>query len=291
MTHPTPLTLEEEESMRNTVRSGYAAVALEKAESCCGPTCCGGQVDSATQLAESIGYTSEELNALPAGANMGLSCGNPVALAGLRPGEVVVDLGSGGGFDVFIAGRKVGPTGRAIGVDMTPEMLGKARKNTQSYRERSGLNNVEFRLGEIEHLPLADSSVDVIISNCVINLSPNKAQVYAEIARVLRPGGRIAVSDIVLKKPLPEAIKQDAGALVGCVAGALLLDELVEIIDSIGLVNLEIEEKPGYIQAMEESKDHIAKRMHAALPAGSGLGDYIASMNISANKSLIKQKT
>ncbi|MDX2176438.1 MAG: arsenite methyltransferase [Candidatus Sumerlaeia bacterium] len=274
------------QAVRDTVRKGYAGVATASSQgaSCCGPTCCGGQVDSASQLAAAVGYTNEELAGLPEGANMGLSCGNPTALAALSAGETVLDLGSGGGFDVFIAGRKVGASGRVIGVDMTPEMIAKARRNQAAYTARTGLANVEFRLGEIEHLPLADASVDVVISNCVINLSPDKPSVYREIARVLRPGGRIAVSDIVLKKPLPEAIRHDAEALVGCVAGALLLDELRAIISANGLADAAFVEKPGYVQAMEESKDHIAKRVYELIPAGEKLADHIASMDISARK-------
>ena len=157
---------------------------------------------------------------MPDGANLGLSCGNPAALAALKSGEVVLDLGSGGGFDVFIAGRKVGASGRAIGVDMTAEMISRARGNAASYREQTGLDNVEFRLGEIEHLPVADYSVDVIISNCVINLSPDKPQVWREIGRVLKPGGRVAVSDIALLKPLPPEIVKMVEAMVGCIAEA-----------------------------------------------------------------------
>lgn len=277
--------LQQQQAVRETVREGYARVAsADEAPSCCGPTCCGGQVDTAAQLAAAVGYGTEELAGLPEGANMGLSCGNPTALAALREGEAVADLGSGGGFDVFIAGRKVGPTGRAIGIDMTPEMLARARRNQAVYTERTGLENVEFRLGEIEHLPLGDASVDVVISNCVINLSPDKPAVYREIARVLRPGGRLAVSDIVLKKPLPQEIREDAEALVGCVAGALLLGELREIISATGLADASFEEKPGYVEAMETSKDHIAKRVNELIGEGESLADYIASMNISARK-------
>lgn len=274
------------EAVRFTVRKGYARVAkaTSEGESCCGPTCCGGQLDTAAQLAAAVGYSTDELAGLPEGANMGLSCGNPTALAALREGEFVLDLGSGGGFDVFIAGRKVGAAGHVFGVDMTPEMLSTARRNQATYTEKTGLSNVEFRLGEIEHLPMADASVDVVISNCVINLSPDKPQVYREIARVLRPGGRIAVSDIVLKKPLPEAIRTDAEALVGCVAGALLIDELRAIIAENGLVDAALVEKPGYVQAMEESKDHIAKRVKELLQPGETMADYIASMDISARK-------
>src|ERR1043166_2858014 len=192
---------EQHDAVRNKVRDGYAAIAQGDG-GCCGPHCNSAPQD-ANKLASQLGYSVEELEALPDGANMGLSCGNPAALAALKPGEVVLDLGSGGGFDVFIAGRKLGSTGRAIGVDMTPEMLARARKNAEEYRRSTGLDNVEFRLGEIEHLPVPDSSVDALISNCVINLSPDKPQVWREISRVLRPGGRVAVSDLALLKPLP----------------------------------------------------------------------------------------
>ena len=218
------------------MREGYGQIA-KSGGSCCGPapTCCGSAPAASENLAKHIGYSAEELAALPEGANMGLSCGNPNALAALQPGEVVLDLGAGGGFDVFIAGKKVGATGRAIGVDMTPEMLAKARKNIAAYRERTGLDNVEFRLGEIEHLPLADNSVDVVISNCVINLSPDKPQVWREIARVLKPGGRVAVSDLALLKPLPPAVAESVEALVGCVAGAVLVSETERMAQGGGL--------------------------------------------------------
>src|SRR5664279_4472605 len=201
-------TIDEAEAVRAAVRSGYGQIAQKETSCCSGVSCCGSDAEDSTKLASYVGYSSEELAALPEGANMGLSCGNPNALASLKPGEVVLDLGSGGGFDVFIAARTIGARGRAIGVDMTPEMLAKARKNIAAYRERSGLDNVEFRLGEIEHLPLADKSVDVVISNCVINLSPDKGQVWREIARVLKPGGRVAVSDLALFKPLPLEVKE-----------------------------------------------------------------------------------
>jgi SAM-dependent methyltransferase len=189
----------ETETVHKAVRENYAEIAKANMEAtteaseagCCAPSCCGGtKTLDVTTLATSIGYEASELSVLPQGANMGLSCGNPTALASLQPGEVVLDLGSGGGFDVFLAGPKVGPTGRVIGIDMTPDMLALARKNTQTYREHTGLDNVEFRLGEIEHLPVADASVDVVISNCVLNLSPDKPQVWRDIARVLKPGGR-----------------------------------------------------------------------------------------------------
>ncbi len=207
------------------VRKGYAAIATSEPSSRSHSCGCGGAKITPQDLAEKIGYSAGDLAALPEGANLGLSCGNPAALAALKPGEVVLDLGSGGGFDVFIAGRKVGATGRAIGVDMTPEMLAKARRNTAGYRQQTGLDNVEFRLGEIEHLPVADNSVDAIISNCVINLSPDKPQVWREMARVLKPGGRVAVSDLALLQPLPPAVREMVEAVIGCVAGAVLVDE------------------------------------------------------------------
>src|ERR1039457_547261 len=181
--------IEEVETVLAAVRNGYGQIAKKDGSCCSGVSCCGSNAEDSTKLANYVGYSTEELAALPEGANMGLSCGNPNALASLKPGEVVLDLGSGGGFDVFIAARKVGARGRAIGVDMTPEMLGKARKNIAAYQERSGLDNVEFRLGEIEHLPLADNSVDVVISNCVINLSPDQGQVWRGDGAGLETGG------------------------------------------------------------------------------------------------------
>src|SRR6516165_7324308 len=235
------------ESVRQVVREGYGQIAQKNSSCCSGVSCCGSNAEDSAQLAQFVGYSAEELAALPEGANMGLSCGNPNALAALHPGETVVDLGSGGGFDVFIAGRKVGATGRAIGVDMTPEMLAKARRNIDAYRKRSGLNNVEFRLGEIEHLPLADNSADVVISNCVINLSPDKAQVWREIARVLKPGGRVAVSDLALLKPLPVEILKMVEALVGCVAGAVLVSETERMAREAGLAEIRLNSKKEYI--------------------------------------------
>ncbi len=176
-------------------------------------------------VAEAFGYSAEELAAIPAEANMGLSCGNPIALANLNPGEVVVDLGSGGGLDVFLAAQKVGPTGRAIGIDMTPDMIALAQRNAQRGPDGKPYTNVDFKLGTIDQLPLPDASVDVIISNCVINLAPDKSAVFAEMFRVLRPGGRVAVSDIALKAELPRELAENVAALVGCIAGAIPIDE------------------------------------------------------------------
>jgi arsenite methyltransferase len=272
------------ESVRQAVREGYSRIAEKDGSCCSGVSCCGSNVEDSAQLAKYVGYSAEELAALPQGANMGLSCGNPNALAGLKPGEVVLDLGSGGGFDVFIAGRKVGATGRAIGVDMTPEMLAKARKNICAYRERSGLDNVEFRLGEIEHLPLADNSVDVVISNCVINLSPDKAQVWREIARVLKPGGRVAVSDLALLKALPAEILKMVEALVGCVAGAVLVSETERLVHEAGLTQIRLNPKKDYVAAMTDWNDPLYQKIVAHLPVGSGPGEYITSLEVTANK-------
>jgi SAM-dependent methyltransferase len=235
-------------------------------------------------LAQHIGYSAEELAALPEGANLGLSCGNPNALAALQPGEVVLDLGAGGGFDVFIAGQKVGASGRAIGVDMTPEMLAKARKNIAAYRQRTGLENVEFRLGEIEHLPVADASVDVVISNCVINLSPDKAQVWREVARVLKPGGRVAVSDLALLKPLPPAVAESVEALVGCVAGAVLVSETERMAKDAGLSDIGLKSKSGSIDGMVDWQDPFYQKIVAHLPAGTKLSDYVTSLEITARR-------
>jgi SAM-dependent methyltransferase len=275
------------EGVRQKVREGYGKIATSG--SCCSSgsssvSCCGSDAAAAVQLAQHIGYSAEELAALPDGANMGLSCGNPNAIAALQPGEVVLDLGAGGGFDVFIAGRKVGSTGRAIGVDMTPEMLAKARKNIATYRERSGLDNVEFRLGEIEHLPVANASVDAIISNCVINLSPDKPQVWREIARVLKPGGRVAVSDLALLKPLPLAVAGSLEALIGCVAGAVLVSETERMAGDAGLVDIVLTAKSGYVDGMVDWQDPLYRNIMANLPAGAKPGDYITSLDITARR-------
>ena len=278
------------QEVHEKVRAGYASIATAKPQAnesgcCAGTSCCGADnADDATALATAIGYASQDLASLPEGANMGLSCGNPTALASLTEGEVVVDLGSGGGFDVFIAGGRVGPTGRAIGVDMTPEMLSKARRNTVAYRERTGLDNVEFRLGEIEHLPLPDNSADVIISNCVINLSPEKDQVWREIARVLKQGGRVAVSDLALVQPLPEKIASMVEALVGCVAGAVLISETERLANEAGLKDIVLERKDDYVDAMTSWNDPLYAKIAAALPEGAKISDYVTSLNVLARK-------
>jgi SAM-dependent methyltransferase len=247
-------------------------------------SCCGSAPQDTDKLARELGYSVEELKSLPDGANMGLSCGNPAALAALKPGEVILDLGSGGGFDIFIAGRKVGATGRAIGVDMTAEMIAKARKNAAIYRKDTGLDNVEFRLGEIEHLPVADNSVDAIISNCVINLSPDKPQVWREIARVLKPGGRVAVSDMALLKPLPPEILKMVESLVGCVAGAALVNETGHMAREAGQTDIVLKSKPGYVEAMTNWEDPLYRKIIELLPAGAKPADYITSLEVQARK-------
>ena len=272
------------ESLRREVRAAYGRIAAGARQGCCGPqkSCCG--APDAAAVVQGVGYSPEELAGLPEGANLGLSCGNPTALASLRPGEVVLDLGSGAGFDVFVAARKVGPRGRVIGVDMTPEMVSRARENAQAFRANGGPDNVEFRLGEIEHLPVADQSVDVVISNCVINLSPDKPQVWREIARVLRPGGRVAVSDLALLKPLPEALRQSVEALVGCIAGAALVSETEAMAREAGLADVQCEAKSEALEAMAPSDGALFRQICALLPAGAKISDYVTSLYVSARK-------
>jgi len=294
-----------DDALRDHVRAGYSKIAtaggwsaaqgvamLTEAsspaptKSSCSPAggCCGPATFSPEQLAAAIGYSASDLSASPAEANMGLSCGNPTAIASLKPGEIVLDLGSGGGFDCFVAGPKVGATGRVIGVDMTADMISKARTNIASYRAQSNLNNVEFRLGEIENLPAADSSVDVVISNCVLNLSPDKPRVWREISRVLKPGGRVAVSDLALLKPLPDSVKSDIEALVGCIAGAVLVEETRRQAQAAGLTEIVLTAKAHYIDAMTDWQDPLYKAIIAKLPANSKPSDYITSLDISARK-------
>lgn len=291
---PEAIAPEATDDLRSVVREGYGTIARAGAWSsvqdttrsspCGGGGCCGPATFSPEQLAAAIGYSSADLAATPEGANLGLSCGNPTAIASLRPGEIVLDLGSGGGFDCFVAGPKVGSSGRVIGVDMTPDMLTRARGNLAAYGRESGLDNVEFRLGEIENLPVADASVDVVISNCVLNLSPDKPRVWREIARVLRPGGRVAVSDLALLRPLPEAIRHDLESLIGCIAGAVLVDDTRRQMLAAGLTDLSLTSKPQYIEAMTTWQDPLYQRIVQSLPPGTKAGDLITSLDISARK-------
>lgn len=268
------------EDVRETVRAGYAAIATGQRPCCCSGQR-GNQADPA-RLAQAVGYDAESLANLPDGANMGLSCGNPVAIAALREGQVVLDLGSGGGFDVFQAGERVRASGRVIGVDMTPEMLVRARRNIQQYRERTGLDNVEFRLGEIEYLPVPDASVDVVISNCVINLSPDKPKVWKEIFRVLKPGGKVSVSDLALLRPLPDAVREMAAALVGCVAGAVLVDETKAMVENAGFSSIVLTPKPDYVRNMQDWNDPLYKRIAETLAKNEELADYVVSLSVEA---------
>ena len=276
------------DAVREKVRAGFSEIALHGSERRQSSCCSGMSAVDSGKLACQIGYAPEELEGLPEGANIGLSCGNPGALAALRPGEVMLDLGSGGGFDAFIAGPKVGATGRVIGVDMTPEMLAKARTNIAGYRQRTGLDNVEFRLGEIEHLPVADATVDVVISNCVINLSPDKAQVWREIARVLKPGGRVAVSDMALLQPLPPAVVGMVDALVGCIAGAVLIPETERLVREAGLGNIRLSQKPGYVESLVQWGDPLYLKIMTQLPPGRKPSDYITSLEVTAQRMLPK---
>ena len=245
-----------DEEIKKVVRAGYAQIAKQDS-SCCGPvnSCCG-STDLAQDISKQIGYTEQELKAVPEGANLGLGCGNPVAVASLREGETVLDLGSGAGFDCFLSAEKVGREGRVIGVDMTPEMVAKARENAR----KGNYENVEFRLGEIENLPVADNSVDVVISNCVINLSPDKRRVFSEAFRVLKPGGRLMVSDIVLLKELPDFIKNSIEAYIGCISGAVMKDEYMGAIKAVGFQEVGIIDETSFpIECM--ANDPMAKAL------------------------------
>ncbi len=306
-TNPPSSTPPSADSLRETVRAGYATIATSgvwsgvdsntKPKSGCGCSpggCCGtgsgGTTMTADQVTTAIGYADADLAAIPEGANMGLSCGNPTALAALKPGETVLDLGSGGGLDCFIAGPRVGATGRVIGVDMTAEMIAKARAGAAHYRAASGLDNVEFRLGEIEHLPVADNSVDAVISNCVLNLSPDKPQVWREIARVLKPGGRVAISDLALLRPLPVEVRASMEALVGCIAGATLTGTMEATAHAAGLTNIKLERKSSYTDAMTSAEDPLYKDVIAKLAPGARIGDYITSVDLSATKPVVAKK-
>ncbi len=245
--------MKREDDIRTNVRENYAKVALKlnSTQGCCTPasSCCNpsdNQNISIEEISQKMGYTKEELASIPDGANMGLSCGNPQAIADLKHGETVVDLGSGGGFDCFLAAPKVGKEGQVIGIDMTPEMISKARRNA----EKPGFENVEFRLGEIEHMPVADHTADIIISNCVINLSPNKQQVFKEAYRILKTGGRLAISDVVLTAALPESYLTDMNLYSGCISGAISIAEYEELLKDAGFTNISIVPK-------DESKEFI----------------------------------
>ncbi|MFC1881044.1 arsenite methyltransferase [Thermodesulfobacteriota bacterium] len=280
------------EVIRQAVRDRYGKIANENTEapgkiiggSCCGgsepatgqssaASCCGGGSDvTSEQMSALMGYSKQDFASVPDGANLGLGCGNPVALASLKAGETVVDLGSGGGFDCFLAAKQVGDTGKVIGVDMTPDMLSKARANAEKMQAK----NVEFRLGEIEHLPVADNSTDIIMSNCVINLSPDKIGVFRDAYRILKPGGRLAISDIVALVPLPEEIQQNLALVSACVGGAATIDDTRAMLSEAGFTNIKI-----------TPKDQ-SRRLISEWTAGDSknAGDYVVSAYIEATKPL-----
>jgi SAM-dependent methyltransferase len=262
MTQPTS------EKIRRRVRASYAAVA-EAGGGCCGPSaspCC--DPSPATTESRKMGYSAAELAAVPEGSDMGLGCGNPTAIASLGSGETVLDLGSGGGFDCFLAADKVGPGGRVIGVDMTPEMVAKARENAR----KAGAANVEFRLGEIEHLPVADATADVVISNCVINLSVEKDAVYRDAFRALKPGGRLCVSDVVATAPMPETVARDVELVAGCIGGAAGAEEITRWLAEAGFEDIRV------------TIDDDSRAFIADWAPGRGIEAYVASATIEATK-------
>lgn len=261
---------EQNDALRDHIRDNYAQVARNAGQgSCCSGGCsCSGAAADVQKIALDIGYREEDLTEVPIDANLGLGCGNPLAMAALKPGETVLDLGSGGGFDCFLARKRVGATGKVIGVDMTAEMLQLARSNAAA----SGYTNVEFRLGEIEHLPVADSSVDIIISNCVVNLALDKQQVFNEAYRVLRAGGRLSISDIVATAPLPTEIKQDLRMLAGCVAGAEHVQTIRQMLDNAGFCDIKMIPKDTSRQILD------------SWAPGRNLEDFVASFTIEARK-------
>lgn len=273
----------DEIKIKKEVRKRYAKVAKTNGSCGCGASkgCCSTPAD--VQVSSMIGYSQEEMNSVPDGANLGLGCGNPTALLSLKEGERVLDLGSGAGFDCFLAAKKVGKTGKVIGVDMTPEMLEKARANAK----KGKYENVEFRLGEIENLPVADNSVDVIISNCVINLAPNKKRVFEEAYRVLAPKGRLMVSDIVLLKELPAAIRENVEAYAGCVAGAEAKDKYLEAIQKAGFEQVKVLDQKVYpleYIISESSLKEAIKMSNMSKDEIKAIADTIVSVKVSAVK-------
>ncbi len=277
----------DQERVRQAVRERYGKVAKAgtiasgtgSTPCCCGESdmsvrtdsgasCCEAPECTPEQISAVVGYSKEDMDSIPEGANLGLGCGNPVALASLRSGETVVDLGSGGGFDCFLASKQVGATGRVIGVDMTPDMVSKARKNA----EKIGTSNVEFRLGEIEHLPVADNSADVIMSNCVINLSPDKLSVYRDAFRVLKPGGRLAISDVVATAQLPDEMRNDLELLSACIGGAATIEDTEKMLKQAGFNDIKITPK-------DESREIIETWV-----PGTNAGDYVVSAYIETVK-------
>lgn len=272
----------EKKDIKKVVRKEYASI-VKQGSSCCGPsTTCSDTRAPKPAASKKMGYTEEELQKLPEGANLGLGCGNPVALASLKEGDTYLDLGSGAGIDCFLAAERVGKSGRVIGVDMTPEMIGRARENAK----KTDYENVEFRLGEIEHLPVADNSVDVITSNCVINLSPDKSAVFKEAYRVLKPGGRLMISDIVLLKELPEKILKSAEAYVRCISGAMLKDEYLKVVKEAGFGDVEVlsEDIRGDVLENDSLASSITEQLGISQEEIRDLAKSIVSLKFSAFK-------
>ncbi len=259
--------------IRESVMANYKEVALRNnLDESSGSNCCSGTENALANVSDALGYSNKEYNNVPEGSNMGIGCGNPQAIASLKQGETVLDLGSGGGFDCFLASKSVGETGKVIGVDMTPEMISKSRNNAK----KGSYINTEFRLGEIEHLPVADATIDVIISNCVINLSPEKEKVFVEAFRVLKPGGRLAISDIVATVEFPDEYKNDVSLICGCMSGASSIADLQTLISNAGFSEIRIESK-------DKSREFIKDWR-----PGTGIENYIESATIEAVKKVIK---
>jgi SAM-dependent methyltransferase len=274
-----------QKDIKKIVKKGYAKIAVQRG-SCCGPasSCCG-SVDFAQDISRKIGYSEEELKVAPEGSNLGLGCGNPVALASLRDGETVLDLGSGAGFDAFLAANKVGEKGKVIGVDMTLEMIEKAKENAR----KGNYRNVEFRLGEIEKLPVLDNSIDAVISNCVINLSPDKGKTFQEVFRVLKPGARFMISDIVLLEELPKLIKESIEAYVGCVSGAIIKSEYLEKIEAAGFRDVRVIDETAFpieLIANDPTAKGIMDNLGIGLDEARGVASSIISIKVSAIKPL-----
>jgi ubiquinone/menaquinone biosynthesis C-methylase UbiE len=267
-----------DQDIKKTVRRSYARAA--KRQSCCGPASDKNAQCCPDTKSKTMGYTTQDVKAVPEGSNLGLGCGNPVAIASLNEGETVLDLGSGAGFDCFLAAQKVGKNGRIIGVDMTPEMIDKARENAQ----KGEYDNVEFRLGEIEHLPAADNSIDVIISNCVINLAPNKYEVMKEAYRVLKPGGRIAISDLALRKELPKKIRDNMEAYVSCVAGAIHIDEYKKAVADAGFKNIKFTINTVSASVDDDSREKAEKALKLSPEEYDALNASVVSAYIEAVK-------
>jgi ubiquinone/menaquinone biosynthesis C-methylase UbiE len=271
------------EEIKDVVKAGYAKVALLNVPCCGAGSLCCGNSNLAEEISRKVGYGDHELKSVPEGANLGLGCGNPVAFASIEEGETVLDLGSGAGFDCFIAASKVGSTGKVIGVDMTPEMIEKARRNAQD----GYFQNVEFRLGEIENLPVSENHVNVVISNCVINLSPEKKKVFQEAFRVLKPGGRMIVSDMVLLKELPEVIRRSVEAYVGCIAGAIMKDEYLGAIEATGFREIQVLGEDTYpieLMAADPISQEICAELSLSEEEARNLSASVASIRVTAKK-------